>query len=130
MRFITQSSLQAELESIPFTTWTPTVSAASGSIGSLTSTDCRYRVWGRILWYNVNVKINSNGSAAGDIRISTPSGYDAITKTICSGRESDVTGHFLQCLATPGLLILWRADNSYPGGSSYRMLASGFYRIA
>lgn len=118
------------LELIPWNSWTPTVSSATGSIGSATVQHALYKVVGGLLFYDVNVKINSKGTAGGDYRISTPPGYSVVNRAIGSGRETDITGTLLQVLCVSSLLVVLQYNNVIPSPASPRLIFDGFYEIA
>lgn len=76
-------------------TWTPTVTAASGSITSYTLTGANYTRIGRQISVNVVLTITNAGTGAGSLNITLPYTNGAIAA--CGvGRENALTGFIIQ----------------------------------
>jgi hypothetical protein len=108
-------------------TWTPTITAGSGTF-TTTSASGTYTKIGNRVFAELTITITTNGTAATDVRATlpfTPSG----TATGC-GRESASTGLLLsgQANAT-NVLIIRKYDNLYPGGSGYVISMSVNYIV-
>lgn len=118
------------MELIPWTSWTPTVTSAIGSITSYTVSQAEYKVVGKVLFWHVSIKITNIGTAAGDFRFNVPPGYPVVNRGFGVGRETDITGRLLQALAVGGVIVILRYDNAMAGPNNCRLFADGFYEIA
>lgn len=112
-----------------FTTWTPTVTASSGTITTVGALACAYEQRGNTITVRGDITITTNGTGAGAVLITLP----ATAKTnggAVAGREI-VNGAGLiggQCNGTQ--ITLTKADNSYPAADGARFVFSGVYEAA
>ncbi len=94
--------------------WTPTVTAASGTLTTASATGS-YTTIGRVVLCHVDVTITTNGTGATAINISLPftaSGYF----TGC-GRADAVSGKQLQVRGSSTSASIFNYDNTYPAAS-------------
>lgn len=110
-----------------FPAWTassPAVTASSGTFTTV-SGSLRYRTNNKTTVFNLIVTITTNGTAAGGITVTMP--FSALTESVFGGRETQSTG--LACTGTmnasSNILTIFRYDNLYAGGSSYRIVING-----
>jgi hypothetical protein len=107
-------------------TWTPTVTATSGTITTASGAGAYTKV-GREWLFHAEITITTNGTGAGAVTITlpaTPAQYSA-----GGGRERAVTGNIVQWIISPGATCACFAyNNAYPGGDGYIIEFSGnFY---
>ena len=76
-------------------TFTPTVTAGTGSITSFTLGVCNYTKVGRAVTVNVFITITNAGTGAGALVVSLPFTNGATTSS-GAGRETTLTGNMLQ----------------------------------
>ena len=114
-----------------WTTYTPTVASASGSITTLGSVGGRYQKIGKQLMLELSIPITTNGTGAVAITATLPSGLTAASDFVIAGRENSVTGAMLQgvILATSGSFSITKYDNTYPAGNGYRLILSGIIEV-
>lgn len=105
-------------------TWTPTVTAGSGTFTTVSASG-RYTKIGRLVVASVTIDITTNGTAATNILFTLP--FTAGTGPfVGSGRENNVTGNGLTVLVSTGWNFgqINAYNNAYPGGSGYQILAT------
>lgn len=110
-------------------TYTPTVTASSGTITALTAAG-RYQLYHGAMRLNFNVTITTNGTGAGVLRVSAP--VPAGATSIGAAREIVATG--LGCTATLSggsttINVTKASDNGYPGGTGYAIAGTLTYPI-
>jgi hypothetical protein len=109
-------------------TWTPTVTAASGSITTVSATG-NYTKIGRQVTVNINIVITTNGTGASALLIgNVPFNASTIRYDAGVGREYEITGNAVAMTfsATTTLQML-TYNNTYPGGNGYKIAASISY---
>jgi len=111
--------------------FTPVVTSGLGVITTLGAVSASYLLTGKDVFYNVNITMTTNGSAAQDLRVTNMpilSGSKAFTAT---GRNNS-TGKMLQGYVVQGstTLILGNYDNTYPVADGNIAFVSGFYESA
>lgn len=111
-------------------TYTPVVSAGTGTITSYTATG-EYTKIGRLVTVTINVNITDNGTGASYLIVSLPGSYPASTANyqMGCGREEAATGDILQVKAAGADLHIVDYDGAYPGGSGYLIYATITYRV-
>ena len=98
-------------------TWTPTITAGSGAITAYTSAGYYTRI-GRQVFLSGVISISNNGTGGTSVDISNLP-Y-AITGGVAGGmaRENQVNGAMSSITAAgPNTLIMFKYDNTYPGGT-------------
>lgn len=110
-----------------WTTYTPTISANSGTITTLGTVVGRWQQTGKRVDLAISIPITTNGTAAGNIVATLP--VAAASAATFAGREINTTGKGLTgSITATGITITIQAyDNTYPGGSGYVILVSGSY---
>lgn len=111
-----------------WTSYTPTLTAASGTFTSATVTGRYIRV-GKLVVVQQSVAVTTNGTAAGEARVTLP--FTASSNiNVGAGREVNVTGSMLQGEVNT-TYIGWRNyDNSYPLGNSRTIFCTAAYEVA
>lgn len=111
-----------------WTTYTPTVTTGSGTITTLGTVSGRYVIIGKLTIVQVDVAITTNGTGAGNIQATLPN--TSAANYYGAGREVASTGKELDTVTSGTKLILTAYDNSYPGGSGFRVQGSAVYEAA
>jgi hypothetical protein len=95
-------------------TWTPTVSAASGTITTASATGAYTKI-GRAVFGHTTVTITTNGTGAGSVRFTLP--FTPGRDFVGVGRDTGVTGELLQVVGASGATTVDTYDyaNNYPG---------------
>lgn len=107
--------------------YTPTVTAGSGSFTSASATGYYMKI-ANCYFFKATVTITTNGTAAGTVDITlpdTPSGT-----ALAWGRENNTTGNMIQghCINSQTMKLRDYANN-YPGGSGYSIQVEGFFFV-
>jgi hypothetical protein len=128
MPALTNPKFVQQLTKLPWTSWTPSVSSASGPL-THTLISAEYLKVGKILFYSYAISVLANGS--GSIIITTPSGLTPAGDSAGMGREYAVTGRSMSCVAlTTGQIFASLSDNASPAVNGYGILVNGFYKVA
>ena len=111
-------------------TYTPVVTPSVGAITTYTATGEFTRI-GRLVTVTVNIDIADNGTGAGYIVATLPTGLASATTNfqVGSGRENAVTSDMLQVLGVGADLHILTYDGVYPGGTGHDIFATITYRI-
>jgi hypothetical protein len=115
-------------------TWTPTVTAGTGTITTVGTVTCRYARINKIVMCKYDVAITTNGTGGTYVRLTLPITAIATgTNFFCvgAGRETNVTGNMLQnMLTTTTQVDIFTYNNAYPAGNGYRLTGTLFYEAA
>lgn len=113
-----------------WTTYTPTITAPSGSFTSVTATG-KYIKIGKLVNYQVKVVITTVGTATGCIFSLPVTAKDTTFVYGGSGREDALTGKALQVkLQSTTTASFGYYDNTNPAASGNTLVAEGFYEAA
>lgn len=109
-------------------TWSPTITASTGTITTLGTVLGNYTKIGRKVTASVTVAITTNGSAAGHIIATLPFTAGSVT-CVGAGREYLVTGEMIQVSvpAASTTMTLHSYNNAYPGGDGRFIVATVTY---
>lgn len=113
-----------------WTTYTPTLSASTGTLTSASATG-RYKQLGKTVHVQIVVTITTNGSAAVYVVATLPALGSPAAEYVLAGRNAGTDGKLLQgyiSSAAAQVLIL-AYDNTYPGANGARLVLSGFYEV-
>lgn len=114
------------------TAWTAYTPAIASSLGTFTSASAsgRYKVIGKTCFFNIEVDITTNGTAAGWLTAVLPFVAGVATQSI-SGRNTAV-GSAVNCsiYAAAGLITIYTTGGAYPGANGSAIVVSGAYEIA
>lgn len=107
--------------------FTPTVTAATGTITSKSAT-CEYRREGDLVHIEIQVSITTNGTGAGTVNVTLP--FQAAGKRyILGGYEAAATGRALTGYIDGGSqAVNIRDSTGYPGVDGAVLIVNGFYR--
>ena len=108
-------------------TWTPTVTASSGSITSYTATGTYTKI-GRVVYCSLNVQITNNGTGAGNLSVTLPFTSAVVSTGLV--REANLTGNAMQISVnantTANILTL---TNGYPASTGYGLISGFSYSV-
>jgi len=112
-----------------WTTWSPTLTASSGTITAYTINSAKYLQRGKEIQIRLDATITTNGTAASALLSTLP--VSAITNGgVLAGREDVVSGKMLQGKVSGSTLTILNYDNTYPGADTARIVLSGVYESA
>jgi hypothetical protein len=112
-----------------FTSYTPTVTASSGSFTTV-SVSGKYKRVGKLCFVQQQIDITTNGTAASAVVTTLP--FTGATGVNYQGvyRENAATGFGGQIQINGSSAVYRKNDNTYPGGTGYSMTGSFFYEVA
>ena len=108
--------------------WLPTVTAASGSLGSVIINRARYRRVGKTAFVFLDFSIPANGTGSGALLTTLPVAPAAPSSPVLSGQVAQTGGPAVARWLGANAAI-FNAANSYPGGDGARIVLSGSYEI-
>jgi hypothetical protein len=113
------------------TGYTPTVTASSGSITSVTANGYWLRL-GRLVFVSFNVKITNNGTGSGNLQMTLPFTETANVRHTGTIQETDIAGFngTVYVVQSTAQAILTQAGGSYAGGTNYRLQGNVWYEVA
>jgi hypothetical protein len=115
-----------------WTTYTPTVSAASGTFTTASATG-RFKRLGKTCFIQVAVTITTNGTAAVSVGATLPAGVTGGSGIyVLAGRENALVGSMLQGIVSAGAsaMSIQKYDNTYPGGTGAVLVVGGAFETA
>ena len=104
-------------------TWTPTIGSASGAFTTVSASG-NYVQIGKLWFFNISITITTNGTAAGNVTATLPSGVTPSYTQICVGRAAGVSGKALTA-QTGSTLTITNYDNTYPGSDGEILVITG-----
>ena len=118
-----------EFGNIPYTwsTYTPSVSATSGTINTVTATG-RYRIEGGIAHIQVSLTIDDNGTGSGGVQFSLPVDTSA-NASVITGRANNLSGLILQSILSGSNGTCYNSTGGYPAVTGEILIISGSYEI-
>jgi hypothetical protein len=128
LQALASESTGLQWNSAAWTTYTPTITAGTGTYTTVSGTG-RYIRIGKACLVQQQVTVTTNGTAATEVRVTLP--FTGISdRNIGAGREVNVTGNMLQGEVNT-TYIGWRNyNNTYPLGSNYTMYGTAIYEVA
>lgn len=115
-----------------WTTYTPTLTCASGTLTSATASG-RYNAVGKTVFIELTITVTTNGTCATAIRATFPSGLApaADNRYVLSG-ISTLNGNMLYGLAIPSssFFNIKKYENSYPAADSAVLVLTGVYEAS
>jgi hypothetical protein len=111
-----------------WTPFTPSLTCASGSLGTYTASG-RYYVLGKLVFVEQSAKIINNGTCATSLNFSLPPGIVSVAGNIFAGRDTVVSGKMLQGVvnAGSGTVVVVAYDNSYPAVNGSLVVMTGSF---
>lgn len=119
------------LSDTPWQTYTPTLSAVSGSLTTATAVG-QYRRRGNIVYIKLQINITTNGTAAGALGFSVPIATTGTYGSTIQGKERALTGKAIAGFLDGGgstVCFLQFYDGTYPGSNGSVINVSGFYEV-
>jgi hypothetical protein len=92
LKLLATTGSDVDLDGLPWTAWTSTVTATSGTFTTLGTITARYKKIGKTVFFYLSVPITTNGSAAGVILATLPFTAANFSYQMVSGRENGITG--------------------------------------
>ncbi len=115
-----------------WTAFTPTITAGTGTFTSVSGSG-RYLKIGKMVMFHMVITITTNGTAATNIHATLPfTSVNAGGFQVFPFREVALVGitGTGSIAANSTNMLLYKYDNSYPGGSGYEINCSGSYECA
>lgn len=117
----------------PWTAWTPTVTAESGTFTTVSGAG-RYIAAGKLITFSASITITTVGTAASSVKFTLPVAALAVNTYIGGGRENTTTGAQLQVWNTPGsgtgAAYIIRYDNASAIAAGRTLIVAGTYEAA
>jgi hypothetical protein len=113
------------------TTYTPTITAGTGSFTSVAGT-AYYLYVGKMCFVSFNIKITTNGTAAGSVNFTLPATAFSTVRATGTTQETDVTGTngIVYIPQSSGSALIITQAGAYPGGNNYRLQGNIWYEVA
>ena len=116
------------LDSYEEGTYNPTITAATGSLTTVSATG-NYTKVGRLVTFAVDITITNNGTGAGNIRSTLPFASSGIAQ-YGAGRETSAVGFALTGTVVSSTVFLVKtADDTYPAANGHRLQFSATYIV-
>jgi hypothetical protein len=123
--------LDEKLTTPTWTSWTPTVSASSGTITTYTILFAKYIQIGKLVHCMFDIQIDNNGTGAGNLLVTAPVTIAAAQRGFGSGLERTATGNQVQVQNQNTTQIRINTyNNGYPAGNNYRINAGYTFEAA
>lgn len=110
-----------------WTSYTPTITAGSGSFTSV-SGNGKYKRIGKVCIVRIQISITTNGTAATNIQATLP--FTATGDDVGTFREGSATGNCGVVQGSSATAVFRTFTNGYPGGSGYVIIGSLTYEVA
>jgi hypothetical protein len=114
-------------------TWTSTITSSGGTITTSTVNRAGYRKIGDTVYFNVDVTINTVGTASGALRFTLP--FTSTSSNSVYGREYTSLGYgLLGAIDTTTVNAYVYAStanngNAFAGGNGFRVTMNGFFQV-
>lgn len=113
---------------------TPTVTATTGTITTVTANTARWFKLGKLVFWQGQATITTNGTGAGKVRFTLPASLGNVTSKnyFATGRASAVSGQQLLGVFTLNqqYVDVQTDDDTYPAADGETLLVSGWYEVA
>ena len=113
--------------------YTPTMISTAGTITTVGAIQGQYFLKGRIVYFQAQGTITTNGTGAGAIQMSLPiqASSTATSRWVVLGRGDAISGNSLiGVIAAGGLqVVLTNYNATYPGANGERIAVTGWYQI-
>lgn len=104
-------------------TYAAQVTASSGSLTTVGTVTTTYQVVGSSLYFSHNVTITTNGTGAGQLRVTLP--FTPASVGVTAGKENGLTGKELLGNSNTNFIAYVFYDGTYPGGNGAVILGGG-----
>jgi hypothetical protein len=115
----------------PWESYTPTISASSGTI-TTSSANMRYIRRGNVVYFKAQITITTNGTGSGTLQMTMPIAQVGSYGTISTGLQRVPTGYSVVGWVDGGgstTMIIKVYDGTYPGASGAVIEITGFYEV-
>lgn len=111
-------------------TWTPTVTAQTGTFTTVSATG-KYTKIGRKVAYTITITITTVGTAAGWIKATLPFTNNSASNYAAAGRENAVAGFMCQgrIMASATQIEVFKYDGANPIAAGHVIIMSGHYEV-
>jgi hypothetical protein len=111
-------------------TWTPVVTAGTGTITSVSVTSATYTRNGRIVFITYDFTITNNGTGLGFVKVSGLP-FNSNGRGFGLGTEAAVVGFFTaeQTINGGDYFNINKLDGTYPGGTNFQLIGSLTYIV-
>ncbi|MDR7037407.1 hypothetical protein J2X36_002154 [Methylobacterium sp. BE186] len=113
-----------------WTTYTPTVTATTGTLTTLGTVSGRYQQLGKIVFLLCDVTITTNGTAGNGIVVTLPVAALTSSLSAISGREAASTGKSLGGTVNASQVFVYFYDGTHPGSNGARLIFTAIYEAA
>ena len=127
MIFPTEATIQTQMATVAWGSWTPTWSAGGGTLTTITLHSARHRVLGKFCEFYVRLTATNIGTATFDLRFTLP--FTGVTSGTFSG-QNETNNNLLEGISTSTHGIMWTVVNTFPTSSGHVLSVSGRFRIA
>lgn len=111
-----------------WTAYTPTITAGTGALTTTVINTCRWTQVNKTVLFHLDVGITTNGTGATSINSSVP--VAAHHLSYGAGREVGSTGAQCSAEVNGSTMVIHKYDNTYPGGSGFRIVVDIAYEAA
>ena len=111
-------------------TWTPTITAYSGTLTTTSSSDANYTRVGNVVTFSVVLTVTNNGTGAGYLIFTLPfSGSKGYASAIGINTSSGVTVSGSSDSSNPSTMYMQKTDGTYPIASGQSLRVTGTYLV-
>jgi hypothetical protein len=126
-QFIGVNGISASLAAPDPITWTPTISASSGSITTSSVGYAVYRLINRTVFFSISITVTTNGTGAGFLRFTPPTGSPQYGGNFTARNGTSGVG-LIATVATAGSQVLISTTaGAYPVADGQTVVCQGFY---
>jgi len=125
--FIGVQGLSASIAAPDPISWTPTVTASSGSITTSSITFARYRIINRTVFFSVAVAVTDNGTGSGTFQITAPTGTAQFGSQFTARNSASGVALIATIGTTASSINVLTAAGAYPVASGQTIFVTGFY---
>ncbi len=113
-----------------WTAYTPTIASSGGTL-TTASASGRYQLTGKILHFQVEMVVTTNGTGSGTLNVTLPASQTAKALCTLTGRETQATGKVISgtISASSGTMTCMYYDNTYPGADGTRFNIGGVIEV-
>jgi hypothetical protein len=111
-----------------WTTYTPALTCPTGTLTAASAAG-RYKLAGKVVHLSILTTITTNGSCAGSVRATLPSGIlpSADSRYVLAGLNATTGAVIYGQPLSAGYATIKRYDNAYPGADATTLTVSGTY---
>lgn len=122
------SGTTVQADSTAWTTYTPTITAGTGTFTSVAATG-RYKLIGKTVHLQVRIVITTNGTANNTVIATLPAGITPAADAIGVGREIAVSGIGQTAAIASGgsTMVISNYNNTYPGANGVIIVVNATY---